>query len=53
MPRASVTKSAPLAGVSVGTSAFKSIGKTSVNSVRKYGQEGTLSEGDPLALVQY
>lgn len=58
MARASVTKTAPLTSVSIGTltkvtSAFSFAGKTSVNRVGNCGQQRTSEERDARALVQH
>ena len=56
MAGASVTKTAQLAGVSIGTvtevtSAFRSLGKTSVNRVTHCGRQNTFDDCDARALV--
>uniref|UniRef100_A0A3B4XRT0 Transposase Tc1-like domain-containing protein n=1 Tax=Seriola lalandi dorsalis TaxID=1841481 RepID=A0A3B4XRT0_SERLL len=58
MAGASVTKTAQLASVSIGTvtkvtSAFSSLGKTSVSRVGNCGRQRTLDDRDARALVRY
>ncbi len=58
MAGASVTKTAELACVSIGTvtkvtSAFRSMGKTSLNGIGHYAGQHTFDECDICALVQY
>lgn len=55
---ASVTKTAQLAGVSIGTvtkvtSAYKTLGKSSVSRVGNCGRQRSLDERDARALVQF